>query len=202
MNFYAEFESDKYVREHFFSDYNYHGTLIEVGAGPVEFYSFSKHFRENNWRCIGFEPNTKFYEKHKKLGHEIYQLAIADFTGKSPFTTVDTENWGPDNEEISYSALSVRYPCPFEKRKTFEVDVDTLDNILPMLNVSNIDILTVDTEGWELDVMRGLDTKRYRPKVIVLENYLFSNEYDLYMESIDYKKIHQIEYNFFYIPKS
>ena len=85
MEFWAEHDCDRYVRENFFPDYSYTGLLIEVGAGPVDFYSFSKHFRNHNWRCIGFDPNPKFYEAHKNAGHEIYQLALADYKGVSSF---------------------------------------------------------------------------------------------------------------------
>ena len=59
--------------------------------------------------------------------------------------------------------------------------------------------LTIDTEGWELDVMKGLNTKKYRPNLIVLENFLFTDTYDQYMYSIGYKKIQEISHNFFYV---
>ena len=43
--FYSEFETDKYLRENFFPDLDYKGIMVEVGAGPPEFISNSKHFR-------------------------------------------------------------------------------------------------------------------------------------------------------------
>jgi len=52
MNFYAEFETDRIIREKYFSDYTFKGTMVEVGAGLPDFISVSKHFRDNGWRCI------------------------------------------------------------------------------------------------------------------------------------------------------
>jgi len=63
--YYGEFETDRYIRETFFNDIN-DGIMIEVGAGPPEFYSMSKHFRDSGWRCILIEPNPKFVNMHKK----------------------------------------------------------------------------------------------------------------------------------------
>ena len=52
IGFFAEFLTDKYIRENYFPDYSFKGTMIELGAGPPVFYSMSKHFRYNGWRCI------------------------------------------------------------------------------------------------------------------------------------------------------
>ena len=199
--YYGEDQIDGFIREKFFPDYNYQGTLIEVGAGPTEFYSVSKHFRDSGWRCIGFDPNPKFVKNHKDLGHEIHQLALADFVGKSNFTIVDTKNWPQEHEGISYSALKIRYDCPHLDREEITVDVDRLDNVLSKLNINHIDILVIDVEGWELEVMKGLDTSKIRPRLVVLENYQYNNNYNLYMESIEYQLMYSIKYNFFFVSK-
>lgn len=200
LNFYGEFGTDKYLRENFFSDYLYKGVMIEVGAGPTVMYSISKHFRENGWRCISFDPNPKFAEAHRLEGHEIYQLAIADFIGQSTFKLVDTGKWGP-SENISYSALDIRYPGAGPNITEITVEVQTLNNVLKDTNISSIDLLVVDTEGWELEVIKGLDTQLYKPKIIVLENWLHDSKYHDYMKSINYRCIHNIDYNYIYIPE-
>jgi Methyltransferase FkbM domain len=37
-------------------------------------------------------------------------------------------------------------------------------------DVEHIDILSVDVEGWELEVLDGFDFRKCRPKVLVIEN--------------------------------
>jgi hypothetical protein len=36
--------------------------------------------------------------------------------------------------------------------------------------VAEIDILSADVEGWELEVIQGLSFSKYKPKVLILEN--------------------------------
>ena len=52
-----------------------------------------------------------------------------------------------------------------------KIKTDTLDNIIKQskLPIKEIDFLTIDVEGNELDVLKGFNIKKYNPKVIVLE---------------------------------
>ncbi|MGH8710781.1 MAG: hypothetical protein ACREVA_05640, partial [Burkholderiales bacterium] len=40
--------------------------------------------------------------------------------------------------------------------------------------------------GWELEVLRGLSTEKYRPQVMVIENLFNAREYRDYMKPIGY----------------
>jgi hypothetical protein len=42
-------------------------------------------------------------------------------------------------------------------------------------HINHIDILSVDVEGWELEVIAGLNLEKYKPRVMVIEN-LFDDE--------------------------
>ena len=173
MNFYAEYETDKYIRETFFPEYSYTGIMVEVGAGPPEFYSMSKHFRDNNWRCICIDPNPKFVKQHKEQNNEIYEYACSFEEKYSTFKIVDT-GWNPNDDGISYSALEIKYDMPHNYGITqIPVRVIKLDSLLQELNIEKIDFLSVDTEGWELEVMMGFDLIKYKPTVVLLENLLY-----------------------------
>ena len=51
--------------------------------------------------------------------------------------------------------------------------VRTLDEILTEARApSPIDLLSVDVEGHELDVLRGFDFARWRPRLILLEDHV------------------------------
>lgn len=177
--YFAEVETDRYIRENFFQDLTYKGIIVEVGAGPPVFYSTTKHFRNASWRAICVDPNPKFVEQHKLDGSEIYQYACADCLGEQGFTVVNGFWIQEEYQGISFSALGIRYSCHDNlPKEQIKVNVITLNKLLENLSVGQIDILSVDVEGWELDVMRGFDTKKYKPKVVVLENCLHDAEYD------------------------
>jgi hypothetical protein len=61
-----------------------------------------------------------------------------------------------------------------------------------------VDLLVVDVEGWELNVMRGFSSERYRPKVVVLENLFDEQAYIQYMRSIGYERTLQLGPNDIY----
>ncbi len=198
--YYAEFNTDRIIRETYFSDFDFKGTMIEVGAGPVEFYSMSKHFRDSGWRCICVEPNPKFVEDHKKLGNEIYQYACSNSEGTSVFKVVSS-NWSSDVDGISFSSLGMKYPMQGQSIHEIEVDTILLDTLLKKISVSKVDFLSVDVEGWELEVLDGFSLDVFSPKVVLLENYLHSNSYVEYMESKNYKLDMNVEYNYIFTKK-
>ena len=49
-----------------------------------------------------------------------------------------------------------------------KIQINTLNNIIKnsKFNVKDIDFLSIDVEGNELNVLKGLDFKKYRPKII------------------------------------
>lgn len=200
MNYYAEGLIDKKIREVFFPDFEYKGTMVEVGAGPAIYISMSKHFRENGWRCISIDPNPKFVEQHSKLGHEIYPFACSNENKRGQFKIIQAPNTHEDiNDGCSWSAINTRYAYPSDaKVEIIDVDIITLDTLLESIYVDKIDFLSVDTEGWEIDVLKGFDHNKYKPKVILLENVDGDPKYSSYMSLIGYKLETKQDYNEIY----
>jgi FkbM family methyltransferase len=196
--YYAEFETDKYLRETFFLNKNEDMTMIEVGAGPPEFCSMSKHYRDSGWRAISIDPNPKFIEQHKLLGNEVYQYACSNECKNDQFTIINT-SWEESKNGISYSALDIRYNID-EKHTAEKIDVETitLNKLIDNLKIKKIDLLSIDTEGWELEVMDGLDTDMHKINIIILENFLLDNKYTEFMEKRGYTLHHVIQHNYIY----
>jgi hypothetical protein len=68
---------------------------------------------------------------------------------------------------------------------TYHVDVSarTLDSILDEYpNLPQIDFFSLDVEGYELDVLRGLTLDRYRPTYILVEARFF-DEVDAHLKA-------------------
>ena len=80
-----------------------------------------------------------------------------------------------------------------------QVQCKPLDLILQEAGVGSIDLLVIDTEGWEIEVMKGFSPDVYKPRVIVLENYFHSPAYTDHMRGIGYVLDRTIEYNYIYI---
>jgi FkbM family methyltransferase len=196
--YYSEDEIDKIVKETFFPNIT-DGVMVEVGAGPPTFISSSKHFRDLGWRCICIDPNPKFVEQHKAEGSEIYQYACSNKTGNGTFQIYDSTTYGhsSENSGVSHSALSFRYGAA-NSQKEINVEIIKLNDLLEKLNIKKVDYVSIDVEGWEIEVMQGFDVSKYKPKVIVLENFLYADEYTTYMESVGYTLHQNIKYNYIY----
>jgi len=185
-----------YLKQKFLNNLNT-GVMVEVGAAGPEFLSQSKFFRDIGWRCICVEPNPIFVEMHKKVGSEIYAYACS-FEDKDNvnFEMVDQPINGITYE--SFSSLEVSQELALISGyagknslsiKQINVNVRKLDTILEEAKVSKVDYVIIDVEGWELNVMKGFDTSKYQPKVIVLESAFVDThqEYHDFMLNLGYK---------------
>lgn len=199
---YAEFETDKYIREKYFPDYTYKGVFVDVGAGPPSFISNSKHFRMYGWRTICIEPNPKFVQQHIENLSEVYEYACSDEEGSSKFVVnYNNDHWYNDeNDGVSFSGLSIKYDGVPEHNTQEIINVKKLklNTILQSHNIQKIDILSIDVEGWELEVLNGFDILTYSPKIIILENFENNSKYDEYMYSKGYTKDISLGYNIIY----
>lgn len=169
-------------------DENHQGTFLEVGAGdpidisvsfvlrPLQEQKRLWRYRQlhewngkeprGKWNVISIEPNPDFCQEFRKCGLPILEYAAcASDTGEASFKVSPCP--------LSCSALDVRADgwWPDEKFKTIKVQALTLNTILERHHpeVRHIDILAVDTEGWELDVLQGFNFDKYSPDVIMLE---------------------------------
>jgi len=189
-NYYAEYETDKYIRENFFPDFLYKGVMVDVGAGPPSFISNSKHFRDCGWRTICIEPNPKFVKQHQDAKSEIYQYACSNEEKETPFIiNYNNDEWYSENNDgVSFSSLEIRYKnIPnHNTQEIIQVETIKLDTLLENLNINKIDILSIDVEGWEIDVLMGFNSNKYNPKVIVIENLESNKNYEKYMNEINY----------------
>jgi FkbM family methyltransferase len=207
----AEQEIDIAVRERFFPEKST-GVLIEVGAARPDYLSIGASYRERGWTVIAIEPNPDFCDMHRALGHEVLQYACSDQDKDGvDFYVValkDADYLGGQVSFESFSSLGIKgkFADDLQKRereneRIIKVNVRKLDTILqehyPV--ITEIDLLAIDVEGWELDVMRGLSAKKYQPRVVILENLFRSRSYRTFMRRNGYTLWKRLKPNEVYI---
>ena len=70
--------------------------------------------------------------------------------------------------------------------KKIDIQTNTLENILDNYSINKIDLLTIDVEGFELKVLKGLNFDKYKPCVIVVEFLdLEANKWEIPYNNLD-----------------
>ena len=210
----AEKDIDKVVQDRFFPTQK-QGVLIEVGAADPSYLSIGASFRKRDWTVIAVEPNPYFCEKHIAAGQPILQYAC----GSEDKDDVDfylvyskgVECLGGNVTFESASSLGIKDEFAADLKKfvdhpeitKIKVKVRRLDTILAehYPQVGSVDMIAIDVEGWELEVMRGLSVERFRPRVVVLENYFRSRSYRSFMRKLGYRRWLRLKPNEIYVRK-
>ena len=78
----------------------------------------------------------------------------------------------PDKTNFKIHRIKDKDYNKFNVTETVEVDCDTIDNSLEKLNIDKLDYLKIDTQGSELEILKGM--KKYKPLLIRLEAHIFS----------------------------
>jgi len=210
MDFYGEFHNGKFVDQElreYFPDYSYKGVFFDVGAfEPIDI-SNSHHFHLHGWDCYEFEAIPENAAKLLKHRQHVFNYAISDTDlDEVEFSEVHVN--GPNGHTASYSAinLSDEYKQifgwnPNNHVKTIKVPQRKLDTIIQehIPNLQRIDIMSIDVEGGELNVLKGLDIAKYKPRVIVIENASHSNVFLEYLKPFGYRLDKSNTYNYFFV---
>lgn len=205
----AEGDVDKIVRRRFFPGGGSGRVFVDVGAAGPDYLSISALFRGLGWRVIAIEPNPMFFQAHKDRGHEVYQYACGERDEDNiDFVVVDSHGAKYESGQVSFesfSSIALKDSYASLKRnldtRTIKVNLRRLDTILKQHapDIDRIDILSVDVEGWELEVLKGLDVSRYRPRVMIIENLFLEERYEIHMKEIGYVLWKRIRPNDVYV---
>jgi len=154
-------------------------TILDVGSNEGESIDFFLSLFENS-TIYSFEPEKKSYQKLlKKYGESktinLFNLALGDkkeelklkINIKSSTSTFSKINTLSKYYNLKSSILN------FSKNGTFlgeeKAQVEKIDNFFNEKKISTIHILKIDTEGFELNVIKGAKNTLQKTKVIIIE---------------------------------
>jgi FkbM family methyltransferase len=191
----AELDVDQKVFAKFFDDGRRDRVFVDVGAARPDYLSISQLFRQKGWRVICIEPNPEFASLHRELGHEVYECACgAVDEDEVEFMLANSHGQAYEGGSVTYESFSSLSLKPGYRSllpdnvelKPIKVKVRRLDSILEEAGVSSVDVISADVEGWELEVLQGVDLRRINPSVIILENFLRDKAYKRRLRQLGY----------------
>lgn len=161
---YAQIKQDLFVLT--MLNYKKGGFFIEVGAGDgIKFSNTYLLEKRYEWSGILIEPNKAFFDSCIKsrrctvlnkllldrgnINLKFYEKTIGEFSHAEGFGS----------------------KIPIENKSYYEVETIQFDQIIPLNEISKeIDFLSIDTEGSEVEILTSIDFTKYSPKVICIEH--------------------------------
>ncbi len=151
------------------------GVFIESGAFDGVTESNCKFLEESlGWRGINVEPFPHHYQKliRNRPAAVNMNCALSSMNGVQQFTHVVHPRHGDDfgNGSLTHTADHQRQlaeqGCEF---RVINVPTITYDTLVEASGFPRIDVLSLDVEGHESHVLKGMRDKRYFPKLICIE---------------------------------
>lgn len=167
--------------------------VVIIGAmDGVSFDETRGYISKYGWKGLFVEPVKEQFSRlellYRNTGSICENIAISDKIGSIKMLTIDQEAIDSGKVHSCFGGMSAVYPPKnglssegdrevVEKYgKIIEVPCTTIENLLTKHNILNIDIISIDTEGHDLIILKNLDIQKYNPKVIRIEYINLSKE--------------------------
>ncbi|MBL9138893.1 MAG: FkbM family methyltransferase [Verrucomicrobiales bacterium] len=146
--------------------------FVDVGANDGFYASNSFPFAARGWQCLLVEPHPEAFarlqQRHRKHPHvRCHAVACGTEPGRLRL-------WTGANRDTTHATFAPEVHAaavPDWAADSIEVPVVRLDQLLREAGFpTRLGILSVDTEGWEVEVLRGMDLSIWRPRLIVTED--------------------------------
>jgi FkbM family methyltransferase len=177
-------------------------TFLQIGANDGFIYDpLQKFIKRDNWRGVMLEPQphvfheflVKIHAKRPEIVPVNAALSLAD--GKTKLYTIafSKERWATGlssfNKElllkkfrdgtIAKKAVKEGILLPkSEKDWIEEIEIDAIspNTLIKKFGDNKIDLLAIDTEGFDFEILKMLDLKSMNPAVIIYEEEHFDED--------------------------
>lgn len=157
--------------------------FIQIGAmDGITFDPIHEYIKKYGWKGILIEPLKDHFESLKKNyansnGLIFENIAITESSGpqkinRVPIKVVNNSlipNWGLGASSFFTDRNALAWKSVNKHIVQETVTCITLPELIEKHNVTELDVLQIDTEGYDYRILKQLDFKCFRPYIINLE---------------------------------
>ena len=173
------------------------GFYVDVGANDPVIGSQTYHLEQLGWLGLLIEPLAYLAD----LLRENRKAIVAQFACSTP------ENHNKKLQFLMAGVYSTLNKNPIAIGATsneyVEVTCKTLDSILEENGVNpSFDFISIDIEGHEMEMFKGLTLQRWQPALVLLEDHVINHEKHRHMQKNGYQLIMRTAMNSWYVQEN
>jgi FkbM family methyltransferase len=182
MAFYSQYGEDRWITENLLLPTV--GVFVEVGGEDGAIRSNTLHFEQKGWTGLIIEPDPRQRENLARNRRCLIENCAIGVDPHAVFHLTDP----PALSGFLREGGDLRVP------------VKTLGNVLRENGIGMIDLLSIDTEGTEIEIWRSFEPEFHRPDLVIIEYNtqglpLKDNELLDEMNRGPYRLLHRTEAN-------
>jgi FkbM family methyltransferase len=156
------------------------GMFVDIGANHPFDGNQTWFLEQHGWTGLLIEPNPELAQllREQRPKSKTLQVAVG---APSQVGVVDFHlavNNGKSSLIPSYDTVVTR---------KIQVQLKTLDSILKENEISQIDFLSLDVEKFELEVLEGFDLAKWKPRLILIEDFWYNYQKHRYLKMRGYQ---------------
>lgn len=172
------------------------GFYVDIGSNDVRRLNNTYFFYKRGWRGINVEPNISKCRTFNWFRSRDINLnvGVAQMEGEADFYSFHPDTLSTFSKEVADEYQANGY----QLKQVQRVQLLPLSRIFErnLSSEQSIDFMTVDTEGYDIEVLKSNNWELYRPAYIILESLDHKNDgtgqklnatMDAYMSEIGYE---------------
>ena len=153
--------------------------VLQVGAHDgVSYDPIHSYIRRFHWKGLLVEPQPAIFAKLRENYREETQLLFENSAIAQHDGTIELhcfENAGAEDHASMLTSTRKHYVTMNGDGhrgtlKTVTVPALTLDSLLAKHRIERVNLLQIDTEGFDFEIIKMIDFKRMKPEIIHYEN--------------------------------
>lgn len=192
---YSQYNEESFLKQYF---NNKIGFVVEIGAADGITNSNSRMLIESGWSALLIEPNPNSYQKLVNL-YEHNNLVTLSNTGCASISQNNDFFIDHNDNHQQLSTFNVQqvnkckemYNCEFSQIQIYTYKTS---DIFDKHKISQIDFLSIDTESYDLEVIKGIDFDKVKIDLICIEDIEASD----FLKQQNYIQCHSTTGNTFF----